>query len=78
MSMTQQEIENFSRFAQQSLGRESSTKSLEECLRLWRAEIEASEAVDDIRQGMSDHAAGRAEPLQQAFESLRRDLEQGP
>lgn len=75
MSMTQQEIENFSRFAQQSLGRESSTKSLEECLRLWRAEIEASEAIDDIRQGMSDHAAGLAEPLQRTFESLRRDLE---
>ncbi len=75
MSMTQQEIENFAQFARQRLDQESSSLSLEECLRKWREEIEESEAIDDVRQGMADHAAGLAEPLQQTFESLRRDLE---
>ena len=75
MSMTQQEIENFAQFARQRLDQKSSALSLEECLRQWREEFEEAEAIDDIRQGMADHAAGLAEPLQRTFESLRRDLE---
>jgi predicted transcriptional regulator len=72
--MSQQEIENFAQFARQRLD-QSSVLSLEECLRQWREEFEESEVIDDIRQGLADHAAGLATPLQQTFESLRRDLE---
>ena len=75
MSMTQQEIDNFAQFARQRLDQETSALSLEECLRQWREEIEEAEAINDVRQGMADHAAGLAEPLQRTFESLRRDLE---
>jgi hypothetical protein len=74
MPMTQQEIESFTRFAEQRLHADDSALSLEDCLRLWREQRERTQTIEDVRQGLADYAAGRAEPLDRAFNDIRGEL----
>ena len=58
MSVTLQELERFTHFAQQKLGTSESTLSLEDCVRLWRQQTERDATLDDIQQGRLDLEAG--------------------
>jgi hypothetical protein len=48
--------------------------SLEDCLRPWHEDREYAETVAAIREGFDDSAAGRTQPIDQAFADIRRDL----
>jgi hypothetical protein len=72
MSTALQELENFTHFAQQTLG--DTPMTLEQCLRLWRQHCEEQAVLDDIRQGEIDYEKGLAIPLDEAFRNVRRQL----
>lgn len=74
MSSTLQELESFTRFAQQRLSLGESNLSLAECIRLWRQQMERDATVEDIQQGQADFEAGLAQPLAEAIDDVRRQL----
>ena len=74
MPVTKEELERFHQFAAEKLDNGGSQSSLEDLVTLWRQEREHAETVDDIRQGVKDADAGNAQPLQEAFDDVRRDL----
>jgi hypothetical protein len=74
MPVTAQELNDFTHFAAQRLKRGESVPSLEECLRLWRAELEFHETVADVRQSLDDCTDGRRKPIEQAFDDVRQRL----
>ena len=71
---TLQELDQFTRFAQAKLRDEADGPSLEDCLKLWRRQIEEDETVADIEQSMADYAAGRVMSAKDAFDDVRRRL----
>lgn len=77
MAVTKDDLERFHKFAAEKLDNGGSQSSLEDLLELWRKEREHVETVDDIRQGVGDYEAGDAQPLAEAFDEVRRDLELG-
>ncbi len=74
MSVVLQELESFTHFAQQKLGTSESILSLEDCVRLWRQQIERDATIDDTQQGRADLDAGLAQPLVTAFDDVRQQL----
>lgn len=74
MAVTKEDLDNFHRFAVEKLGSAEASVSFQELLDMWRQEHEYAATVDDIRQGLRDYEAGKAEPLAKAFSDLRRDL----
>jgi hypothetical protein len=74
MSVTRQELASFHQFASEKLDHGGTDSTLEDLLRLWRQEQEYAKTVEDIREGIEDYAAGKAEPLAKAFRDIRRDL----
>ena len=74
MPVTKEELERFHQFAAEKLDNGGSRSSLEDLVTLWRKEREHAETVDDIRQGVKNSDAGNAQPLEEAFEDVRRDL----
>ena len=74
MPATVEELERFSRFAAQRLQAGDESPSLEECLRQWRIEQEREATVADILEGHRDFEAGRTQPLDEAFDDVRRML----
>ena len=74
MPATRQELDSFHRFASDKCAARDADASLEELLALWRQAREYSETVEDVRQGLSDHAAGKGQSLAEAFQEVRADL----
>ena len=74
MPATRQELDSFHRFASEKFADHGTDVSLEELLALWRQEREYSETVDDVRQGINDHDAGRGQALADAFHDVRAAL----
>ena len=74
MAVTQDDLDNFHRFATEKLRSTGAVDSLQDLLDMWRREQEYAETVNDIRQGLEDYDAGRAEPRAKAFTDIRRDL----
>ena len=74
MPATRQELDSFHRFASERFADRDADASLEELLALWRQEREYAETVEDIRQGINDHDAGRGQALADAFQDVRADL----
>jgi hypothetical protein len=47
--------------------------SPEDLLKLWRLqEQDRAETLEDIQQGLQDYKDGKAEPLSEAFDDIRR------
>ena len=71
---TLQELDQFTRFAQAKLRENEDELPLENCLKLWRRQIEEDEIVADIELSMADYAAGRVMSAKEAFDDVRRGL----
>ena len=69
-----QELDQFTRFAQTKLREKEDELSLEECLTLWRRQIEEDETVASIQRSIADCEAGRVKSLDEAFDNVRRQL----
>ena len=74
MPATRQELDSFHRFASEQFADRGAEASLEELLAIWRQDREYSETVEDVRQGVDDHDAGRGQSLADAFHDVRADL----
>jgi hypothetical protein len=74
MTNALQELHSFTQFAQKKLSESDATLSLEECIRLWRQQVEMEETVEDVRLGRKDFEAGLAVPLDEAMADIRRQL----
>lgn len=74
MPATRQELDSFHRFASKKFDDRGAVPSLEELLALWRQDREYSETVEDVRQGVNDHHAGKGLSLAEAFQEIRTDL----
>lgn len=73
MSLTTADVDDFRQFALELIDREDVT-SLEECVRRWGDRREYNETVEAIREGLADAAAGRSQPVEEAFADIRREL----
>ena len=69
-----QELDQFTRFVQAKLRNEDDGPSLEDCLKLWRRQIEEDETVASIQRSIADCEAGRVKSLDEAFDNVRRQL----
>jgi len=69
-----QQLQNFFQFATERIETANTDLSLEELVQQWRKDLEHSEAVEDVRQGLIDEADGLAEPVATAFAGIRRQL----
>jgi hypothetical protein len=74
MAVTIEQVEDFREFALRKL-RNGGIPSLEECLRLWREEVEEQETLESIRRGEADFEAGRYCTVAEAEAEIRRRLE---
>ena len=71
MSATQQELDNFHRFAAEQLRHDEAAASLEELLARWRAARQRSEANVGIREGLAQMNAGLGRPLDEFMAEFR-------
>jgi predicted transcriptional regulator len=78
MPTTLDEIERFSRFAQERVHQSDPPPTLEECLEMWRAEREREETVASIRRGKEDIAAGRSMSLEEMDRRIRQEFGYSP
>lgn len=74
MTFTQQCIDVFHRFARKKLSGIESAMTLEDCIRLWRAEREEAETIAAISRGEEDIEAGRYSTLEEVDAEIRRRL----
>ena len=74
MAVTQQELEQFHRFAQSKLSQSQPPDSLQECLNQWRREREETECVNDLQAARAEIDAGLGISLEDASEELRNNL----
>jgi hypothetical protein len=70
----QTDLRDFVQFASQRVQRGDECSSLEELVKEWRNDTEYAEAVADVSQGIEDDAAGKAQPIEDAFSEVRRKL----
>ena len=56
------DLQDFVQFATHRIERGDSSESVEALVQQWRTDVEFSQTVADIRQGLADKAAGLAEP----------------
>jgi aspartate/tyrosine/aromatic aminotransferase len=69
-----QQLQDFFQFATERIETANTDLSLEELVQQWRKDLEHSEAVEDVRQGLIDEADGLAEPVATTFAGIRRQL----
>ena len=70
----QAELQEFVRFASRRAEQGADFSSVEELVKHWRQNSEFTEAVADVRQGILDEAAGKSQPLSEAFAEVRNKL----
>lgn len=69
------EAEEFHRFITAYIESGDSETSPENLLKLWRdGQQDRAETIDDIGQGLQDYENGKAEPVSEAFDDVRRQL----
>ncbi len=71
MSVSVQELDDFTRFVRWAIATGDAKLELEDCLRLWRQKCDQEATIHDIRQGRLDHENGLAIPLAEAFADVR-------
>lgn len=70
----QAELRDFVQFASSRVQSGDDDLSVEELVRQWRRATEYAQAVADVRQGVSDAAQGKAQPIPEAFADVRKKL----
>ena len=70
----QTELRDFVQFASQRVKRGDECSSLEELVKQWRCDSEYAGAVADVRHGMEADAAGKVQPVDEAFAEVRNKL----
>ena len=70
----QSKLQEFVRFASYRVEQGEDFSSVEDPVKHWRQNSEYAEAVADVRQGIADEAACKAQPLSDAFAEVRRKL----
>lgn len=74
MPVTQHELDNFHRFASDTIGKEQGDVSFEELLERWHGQHERNETVASIERGLQDAAAGRMKSLSEVDQAIRQQL----
>lgn len=64
----------FQQYITSYLDGDNAELSPEDLLKRWRALQETAAVTDDIRQGIQDYENGKAEPISDAFNDVRRRL----
>jgi len=70
----QSELRDFVQFASSRVQTGDDGLSVEELVRQWRQTTEYAQAVEDVRQGTTDAAQGKAQPISEAFADVRQKL----
>jgi hypothetical protein len=70
----QSELRDFVQFATSRVESGGDRLSIEELVRQWRQTSEFAQTVADVRQGITDAAQGKAQPISAVFEDVRRKL----
>ncbi|RPH82732.1 MAG: hypothetical protein EHM77_02825 [Planctomycetaceae bacterium] len=70
----QSELLDFLQFASSRVASGDDRLSIEELVRQWRQTSEFAQTVADVRQGITDAAQGKAQPISDAFADVRRKL----
>jgi hypothetical protein len=76
MAVTHEELQAFHHYATRKLNNGGAASIVELAANWEAARAEFDAAVDDVRQGLIDDAAGRGEPVAAVFAELRKELEQ--
>ena len=74
MPSIHQDLHDFVEFATRRLKSDETAASVEELVARWRQDAESTEAVADVRQGLADEVAGKAQSATEAFADIRRRL----
>lgn len=74
MSPSLQELDQFTDFARHQLVADHPDLSLEECVRLWRNEQVRQASIRAILQSAHEDEAGLCQPIDEAFDAVRRQL----
>lgn len=70
----QSELRDFVQFASSRVQTGDDGLSVEDLVRQWRKTTEYAQAVEDVRQGLTDAAQGKAKPISEAFADVRQKL----
>jgi len=73
----QSELEAFHQYLSVRLREGDVHASPEELLLQWRAAQTPGDVIEDLKSGLEEFKAGKAEPLEKAFEDLRIQLRGG-
>lgn len=68
------ELQEFVQFATRRIERGAVDESVETLLQQWRTDVEFSQTLADVRQGIKDKASGLSEPSDQVFADIRQQL----
>lgn len=73
MTITEDELQSFSRFVAEKMTDGCSELTLEECLRIWRTSQLESADLESIQRGIEDAEAGRLQPLDEVADEIRKE-----
>ena len=74
MSVTKQELDQFHRFAAQTLAEAEGGVSWDELFVRWRSDHERADVNAAIREGLADIDQGRHQPAADAMEDIRKEF----
>ena len=74
MAVTQDQLDDFHRFASEKLNNGGANLSWDELFILWQSEHERDEINAAIREGLADVEAGRHQPAREAMEDIRKEF----
>lgn len=74
-SVTQQDLDDFHRFASERLGSRGADVSWDELLIEWQSARERDAENAAIREGLADVEAGRFQPAAEAMEEIRKEFD---
>lgn len=75
MAVTQDQLDDFHRFASDKLANGGADLSWDELFILWQSEYERDEVDAAIREGLADVEAGRVQPANEAMEEIRKEFD---
>ena len=74
MTVTQQQLDDFHRFASEKLANGSAELTWDELFIWWRSSRDRESVNAAIRQGLADIDAGRYQPADEAMEEIRQEF----
>jgi hypothetical protein len=75
MSVTQEELDSFHRFASEKLNKGPADLSWDELFIHWQSARERDEVNTAIREGLADVEAGRYQDASEAMEEIRKEFD---